>query len=144
MNYVLMSEAHIEQIAEMEKLCFSDPWSVNSVRYELTNPLSFWLVAEEDGKVAGYVGSQTVLGEADMMNLAVHPDFRMQGIATELVERLVAALRENGVYCLMLEVRVSNFQAIALYTKLGFVQIGKRPNYYSHPKEDALILRLDF
>ena len=56
MNYVLMSEAHIEQIAEMEKLCFSDPWSVNSVRYELTNPLSFWLVAEEDGKVAGYVG----------------------------------------------------------------------------------------
>ena len=79
-----------------------------------------------------------------MMNLAVHPDFRMQGIATELVERLVTALRENGVYCLMLEVRVSNFQAIALYTKLGFVQIGKRPNYYSHPKEDALILRLDF
>ena len=144
MNYVLMSETHIEQIAEMEKLCFSDPWSVNSVRYELTNPLSFWLVAEEDGKVAGYVGSQTVLGEADMMNLAVHPDFRMQGIATELVERLVAALRENGVYCLTLEVRVSNFQAIALYTKLGFLQIGKRPNYYSHPKEDALILRLDF
>ena len=139
-----MEQCHVMHVAELEKLCFSDPWNEAAVGSELSNPLSCWVVAMDGDRLAGYVGSQSVMGWADMMNLAVHPDFRMRGIATELVERLIAALRENGVYCLTLEVRVSNFQAIELYKKLGFVQIGKRPNYYSHPKEDALILRLDF
>ena len=76
MEYILMNESHVEPIAQIEKLCFSDPWSVNSIGSELKNPLSLWVVAQENDRVAGYVGSQTVLGEADMMNLAVHPDFR--------------------------------------------------------------------
>ena len=138
---VPMTEAHVAAIAEMEKLCFSDPWSENSIRYELTNPLSYWLVALEEDRVAGYVGSQTVLDGADMMNIAVHPDFRRRGLAEALVSRLVAELRERGVLCLTLEVRVSNDPAICLYEKLGFSQVGRRPNYYRKPKEDALILR---
>ncbi|MBO5868372.1 MAG: ribosomal protein S18-alanine N-acetyltransferase [Oscillospiraceae bacterium] len=143
-EYVLMSEEHVAQIAELEKLCFSDPWSINSITYELTNPLSLWLVAVEDSTVIGYIGSQTVLGETDMMNVAVHPEYRKQGIGTGLIQELLSRLKDFGVYCLTLEVRVSNTQAITLYDKLGFVQTGKRPNYYSHPKEDALIMRLDF
>jgi len=144
MEYVLMREEHLEQIAELEKQCFSDPWSLNSITSELHNDLSLWIVAEQDGVVAGYVGSQSVLGEADMMNLAVAPGFRRQGIGRELVEVLVERLKERGAHILILEVRASNDAAIALYEALGFVQVGRRPNYYVHPKEDALILRKEW
>lgn len=128
-------------IAELEKQCFSDPWSEKSIASEAENPLSYWLIAEVDGNVAGYVGSQTVLDAADMMNLAVSPAYRRQGIGQALVDALVDHLRTNGVIALLLEVRVSNAQAIALYNKLGFEQVGRRPKYYHNPREDALILR---
>lgn len=139
-----MTADHVSQVAELEKICFSDPWSENSITYELTNPLSLWLVAVEGDKVAGYVGSQSVMGESDMMNVAVHPDFRRQGVAEKLVLELVAALASEGNHCLTLEVRASNVSAISLYEKLGFAQIGLRKNYYRNPKEDALILRKEW
>jgi ribosomal-protein-alanine N-acetyltransferase len=94
--------------------------------------------------VAGYIGSQTVLGWADMMNLCVNPDFRRQGIGEKLTLELERQLREEKVECLTLEVRVSNAPAITLYEKLGFKQVGKRPRYYEKPREDALILRKEF
>lgn len=131
----------VPAIAELEKLCFSDPWSENSIASELDNRLSYWLVAEDSGKIAGYVGSQSVLDAADMMNLAVSPDYRQQGVGQALVEELVRHLQENRVIALLLEVRVSNMPAISLYEKLGFVQVGRRPKYYHNPREDALILR---
>ena len=143
-QYVFLNESHVASVAELEKLCFSDPWSENSIRYELTNPLSFWLVAVEGDRLAGYVGSQSVLDEADMMNIAVHPDFRRRGVAQNLVEALVAGLKEKNVRCLTLEVRASNEPAIALYQKLGFIQVGRRPKYYRNPREDALILRKEW
>ena len=139
-----MEESHVPQVAQLETLCFSDPWSEKSVASELTNPLSCWLVALEGDRVAGYVGSQTVLDETDMMNIAVHPDFRRRGIAQELVEALIRELSERGSHKLTLEVRVSNENAISLYKKLGFVQVGLRKNYYRNPKEDALILRKEW
>ena len=141
MMIVPMNESHVVQVAALEKICFSDPWSENSVASELKNPLSCWLVAEEDGLVAGYVGSQTVIDESDMMNVAVHPDHRRKGIAEALVTELVEALKKRESRCLTLEVRASNEPAKALYEKLGFVQVGRRKNYYRNPKEDALILR---
>ena len=141
---VRMSEEHVPQVAELEKICFSDPWSEKSVAYELTNTLSCWLVAVEDGRVAGYIGSQTVMGESDMMNVAVHPDYRRRGIAERLVNDLVEALKAFESHCLTLEVRESNDSARALYAKLGFFQAGLRKNYYRNPKEDALILRKEF
>lgn len=144
MTIVGMNESHIAQVAALEKLCFSDPWSENSVASELKNPLSCWLVAEEDGVVAGYVGSQTVMDESDMMNVAVHPDYRRKGIAEALVAELVEALKKRESHCLTLEVRASNEPAKALYEKLGFTQVGLRKNYYRNPKEDALILRKEF
>ena len=139
-----MTDAHVAQIAELEKLCFSDPWSEHSVASELNNRLSLWLVALDGDTVAGYVGSQSVLDEADMMNIAVHPDYRRQGIARELVLALSDALKEKGIRGLMLEVRASNAPAIALYEQLGFIQVGLRPNYYRNPKENALILKKFF
>lgn len=139
-----MTSAHISQVSALEKLCFSDPWSENSIRSELNNPLSCWLVALEDDRVTGYVGSQTVMDETDMMNIAVCPEYRRKGIAEALVQKLIALLQEKGSTMLTLEVRASNMAAQTLYQKLGFVHIGTRKNYYRHPKEDALILRKEW
>ena len=139
-----MNACHVAQVAELEAVCFSDPWSEKSIASELENKLALWLVALNDDRVAGYVGSQTVVGETDMMNVAVHPDFRRQGIAEALVLALVAELQKIGSNCLTLEVRASNEPARQLYEKLGFYQIGRRPKYYRNPREDALILRKEW
>lgn len=144
MEIVRMSTTHVSRIAKLESVCFSTPWSENSIKSELTNPLSLWLVALEENVVAGYIGSQSVLGEADMMNVAVAPEYRRRGIGKQLVCELVNSLRLQQVHCLTLEVRVSNTSAIALYEQLGFQQVGIRPRYYSSPKEDALILRKEW
>ena len=144
MNIVPMNESHVAQIALLEKECFSDPWSEKSVASELQNPLSLWLVAQEGDTLVGYVGSQTCLDETDMMNIAVSPAFRRQGVARALIEALVSALREKGSKILTLEVRASNAPAIRLYDSLGFTQVGLRKNYYHNPKEDALILRKEW
>ena len=133
-----MNESHVAAVAALEEANFTTAWPATAIRGELTNKLALWLVAVEDGKVLGYVGSQTVLEEADMMNIAVDETCRRRGIARALVEELV---RQLPAYCLTLEVRVSNAPAIALYHSLGFVQVGLRKNYYRNPREDALILR---
>ena len=144
MMIVRMNECHVKAVADLEKICFSDPWSENSVASELKNKLALWLVAEEEGRVAGYIGSQTCGDESDVMNVAVHPDFRRRGMAEALVNALVAELKAMDSHCLTLEVRASNVPAIALYEKLGFSEIGRRKNYYRNPKEDALIMRKEW
>ena len=106
--------------------------------------MSLWLVAVDGETVAGYVGSQAVMGEADVMNVAVALEYRRQGIAANLVTRLVEELRKGGNHSLALEVRESNDSAISLYHKLGFTQVGYRPGYYRNPKEGALILRKEW
>ena len=136
-----MNENHVRQIAELERLCFHDPWSENSIASELGNRLSVWLVALDEDKVVGYVGSQTVIDETDMMNIAVHPDYRNRGVATALIVELTQQLKMRGSKGLMLEVRESNSAAISLYDKHGFLQVGCRRNYYRNPRENALILR---
>ena len=143
MRIVTMDESHVAAIAQLEKLCFSDPWSEKSIETELSCRLSVWLVALEGEQVVGYVGSQTVIDESDMMNIAVHPDFRRRGIAEALVAELEAALRQRGSRALTLEVRDSNAPAIALYEKLGFAQVGLRKNYYRNPTENGILMSLD-
>ena len=132
-----MAQAHVPAIAGLEKLCFSDPWSESSIETELSCRLSCWLVAMEGDALLGYVGSQTVLQEADMMNIAVADTHRRRGIARMLVEELI---RQLDAYQLTLEVRASNYDAIALYGSRGFRSVGRRKNYYEHPKEDAIII----
>ena len=136
-----LTEAQVPAVAALERACFSAPWSENSIRSELDNPLSLWLTAEEDGRLLGYVGSQTVLGESDMLNLAVAEDCRRRGVGRALCEALCAALRARGSHGLTLEVRVSNAPARALYEALGFRSVGRRPRYYVRPAEDAELYR---
>jgi len=139
-----MNTAHVAQVAQLEKLCFADPWSEKSVASELENKWALWLVAVEDDRVVGYIGSQTSIDETDVLNVAVHPDCRRRGIAEALIVELVEHLKRKGSHALMLEVRASNAPAIALYEKLGFAQVGCRKNYYRNPREDALILRKEW
>ena len=145
MIFAKMTEKHVAQVAELEKICFgSAAWSEKSIASELNNALSLWIVAVEDEKILGYVGSQTVMGETDMMNVAVHPDYRKQGIATGLITELIGALKKRESHCLTLEVRASNEPAKNLYKMLDFEEIGIRKNYYRNPREDALILRKEW
>ena len=139
-----MAECHVSQVTQIEQQCFSLPWTEACIAKELSNPLSLWLVAVDGDDVVGYVGSQTVLGEADIMNVAVAPGHRRRGIAEALLCGLEDLLRKDGVYSLTLEVRPSNDAAIELYRKLGYLEIGRRPGYYHRPKEDALILRKEW
>ncbi len=143
-RYELMTASHVEAVAQLEGICFSDPWSLASVTSELMNPLSLWVVALDGEKLVGYVGSQTVMGDADMMNIAVDPDYRKRGIAANLVEELILRLRQRDAVSLTLEVRASNTPAICLYEKLGFQQVGVRPNYYRNPKENAILYRKEW
>ena len=138
---VPMREDHVAQVSVLEKVCFSDPWSEALIAGELRNPLSTWFVDVEDGDVTGYIGAQAVPPEADIMNLAVAPDRRRQGIGEKLLCTMSEVLHRHGVDTLFLEVRPSNTAAIALYERCGFVQAGRRPKYYVNPPEDALILR---
>ena len=117
---VPMRQEHTAQIAALEAACFSDPWPESILQKELENPLSLWLCAMDGDTVAGYVGSQTVLGEADMMNLAVSPAYRRQGLGRALVLALCESLRQKmQATVLTLEVRDSNAPAAALYASLG-------------------------
>lgn len=135
-----MCAADVPQIAALETRCFSDPWSERSVAGELENELSLWFVAVEDETVLGYIGSQSVPPDADVMNLAVAPDARRRGVASALLTALIAALRARGIEKLFLEVRPSNAPALALYRAFGFQELGCRKGYYVNPIEDALIL----
>ena len=137
-----MTEADVAAVAELEKQCFSMPWSENSIRSELDNELSLWLVAEDQGVVCGYVGSQTVLDESDVMNVAVSESARGKGIGEALMRQLMVELRAIHSEKLTLEVRASNLPARGLYAKLGFSEVGVRKNYYRDPREDALILSI--
>ena len=144
MTFTEMKQPHVAQVAELEKLCFADPWSENSIASELGNIWSYWVVALDGERVVGYIGSQSSVDESDVMNVAVHPDYRRRGIAESLIDVLIQELKNRGSRALMLEVRDSNEPAIALYEKLGFQQVGLRKNYYHNPKEHARILRKEW
>ena len=137
---VPMRTEHTAQIAALEAACFSDPWPESILQQELENPLSLWLCAMDGDTIAGYVGSQTVLGEADMMNLAVSPAYRRQGVAAALISALMTRAEKLNLAFVTLEVRAGNEPAKALYAKHGFVPVGRRKNYYDLPKEDAILM----
>lgn len=135
-----MQAKHIEALAEIEKLCFSKPWSYNSLAEELSNPLAVFYVAEIDGRTAAYAGMHHIIDEGYITNIAVHPDFRRMGIATALVRVLDSYAKDNGLSILTLEVRKSNAPAIKIYSDACFKEEGVRRGFYEAPKEDALIL----
>ena len=140
-----MTADQLAEVAELERICFSTPWSRNMLAEELDNALSAFLVAlDESGKVVGYAGLQVVLDEGYITNVAVRPECRRQGIAGKLLQVFLDFAQGNHLAFLTLEVRASNYDAIALYGSRGFRSVGRRKNYYEHPKEDAIIMTKEF
>ena len=142
---VPMTADHLDEVAELERVCFTAPWSRNMLAEELDNYLSAFLVALDDNdKVAGYAGLQAVLDEGYITNVAVRPDCRRQGIAGKLLQVFLDFAKGNHLAFLSLEVRASNYDAIALYGSRGFRSVGRRKNYYEHPREYAIIITKAF
>lgn len=141
---VPMKAELIPAIAEIERLCFSQPWSENALHEELFNDTACFIAAvTETGDVVGYAGLHCVLDEGYIDNVAVRPEYRRQGVAGELL-RAFLRFGAAKLAFLTLEVRASNAPAIALYAKHGFREVGRRKNYYSAPTEDALLMTLEF
>lgn len=138
---VPMTGEHLDAVAELERVCFSTPWSRNMLSEELENDCSAFLTALSDaGEVVGYAGVQVVLDEGYITNIAVRPDCRRQGVAEKLLRVFLDFAQAHALAFLTLEVRASNTPAILLYGKNGFRSVGRRKNYYEHPKEDAIIM----
>jgi ribosomal-protein-alanine N-acetyltransferase len=133
-----------DKMAELEKICFSLPWSPESVREELKSPIALYFGAFIEGEIAGYAGVQTVLEEGYITNIAVAPAHRRKGIADTLMRRLISHAEERKLSFLTLEVRESNHAARKLYEKYGFQAVGTRPGYYDQPKEDAVIMTCEY
>ena len=143
-NIVPMDRSHIEQIAALERECFSTPWSEAMLTEVLFDTQASFIVAEsEDGGVLGYAGFQVVLDEGYIDNIAVEPAARRHGVADELLD-VFCRFGEANLAFLTLEVRASNEPAIALYRKHGFEEAGRRKNYYTKPTEDAIIMTRHF
>lgn len=131
-------------IAALERRCFSDPWSERSFREALDASSTFVLVAEDAGDaIAGYFVGHVAAGSAEVLNLAVAPEARRRGLGRELLEAGLLELAGRGAEEVFLEVRESNLAAQALYRSYGFREVGRRRDYYTRPRESALVLRLD-
>lgn len=131
---------HIPQIEEIERECFSRPWTAEQLKSQMRDAQHEFIATMDGGRVLGYVGLMYVLDEGYISNVAVHPDARRQGIGDALIDALAAKAAELELAFLTLEVRESNAPAIALYAKHGFHPVGKRKNYYDAPKEDAVLM----
>ena len=144
-DIIPMTSAHLDQVAEIEKLCFSDPWSRRMLSEHLENECAATLVATTpSGTILGYAGLLVILDEGYITNVAVLPEYRRQGIAGELLGVFRRFAEGNKLAFLTLEVRESNAAARALYAKYGYKEVGVRKNYYDHPKENAIIMTLEF
>ena len=134
-------EKDIRPIALLETVCFSDPWSEDSVRYDvMENKLSFYLVAETEGRVAGYMGIWNIMDEGHITNVAVAPEYRRRHIASAMIEVMLEVTGESGIKRHTLEVRAGNAKAISLYEKYGFEIKAVRPGYYQDNGENAFIM----
>lgn len=133
-------------MAEIERSCFTDPWSEESFRGIMTLPAAHCLTAWTDGtdnrSLIGYLILLAVAPEVEIANLAVSPQWRKQGIGRALMEEGIRLMRGEGCDRFYLEVRESNHAAQSLYGRLGFVWTGRRKRYYQNPTEDALLMAL--
>ncbi len=144
MTVIPMQQEHIDAIAALEQVCFSEPWSAAALAEEISNPHAVFLVAVEGDCLLGYVGMHHVLDEGFITNVAVSPAARRRGVARALLAQLAVYGREHGLYRITLEVRVGNTAARTLYEREGYTLDGIRPGFYRAPTEDAAIYSLYF
>ncbi len=135
-----MEARDLAQVSANEALCFSMPWSLRAFADVLAREEMIFLVAEEEGRIVGHCGVTNVLGEGNITNVAVHPDYRKRGIGRKMLARLLQEGRKAGITAFTLEVREGNKEAVYLYEKAGFVTEGVRRGFYDKPKENALIM----
>ena len=135
-----MTSGQLDDVYIIETECFSHPWSKQSIEEELNNETSLFLVAKEENEVIGYIGMSIVIDEGYIFNVAVREKYRNKGVATALINELVTYGKKNNFSFITLEVRESNLPAISLYSKFGFIKAGERKDYYSNPKENAILL----
>ena len=141
---VPLTAVHLDQVEEIEKICFDDPWSRKIFEESLAAENTAALAAQaEDGTISGYIFFTAILDEGGVDNIAVLPSARRQGVASALLEEFHSYGRAHGLTNLFLEVRPSNAGAAALYRKMGYKEVGRRKNYYLDPKEDAIIMKLE-
>jgi len=130
----------LDEISEIEKICFSLPWSKEMIAQELLNKMAYYQCATVNGKVIGYMGMWKIVDEGHVTNVAVLPEYRKKGIASQLISKMIEVCKCSEIYNITLEARESNLDAISLYEKFGFKSAGKRPNYYQKPNEDAVVM----
>jgi len=136
----LMEEEDLDQILEVSSLSLKESWSKSSFFNELSNSLARYMIAEINNKIVGFAGVWIIVDEGHITNIAVHPDFRGQGIGEKLVLSLLNQACNWTINAFTLEVRDSNIIAQNLYKKLSFIEEGRRKNYYSDNNEDAIIM----
>ena len=135
------NEGDVDRIAELETLCFSDPWTPEMIWRDVAgNALSTYLVGEIEGVIVAYVGYWLIWDECQINNVAVAPDHRRQGYAVKLMQKVMMDCIRQGIKDFTLEVRTHNEEAIGLYKSLGFMEEGIRKNYYGKD-QDALLMR---
>ncbi|MDR1703661.1 MAG: ribosomal protein S18-alanine N-acetyltransferase [Clostridiales bacterium] len=140
-EYEEMTLRHLDEVYAIETASFTVPWSRKALSDEITsNDLAHYIVALDDGKVIGYAGLWHVVNEGHITNVAVSPERRKEGIGEALLKRLIAYAESKEMIGLMLEVRVSNYDAQRIYFKNGFELEHIRKRYYSDTREDALVL----
>lgn len=135
-----MAESDLDVVSSIEKEVFSDPWSRNAFKIDLDNKLAWPMVAEFEKKVVGYSNIYIVAGEVQIGNFAVAPGFRGRGVAKRIMSEIFDKAAENNCHNIFLEVRESNTPAMELYKSYGFVSSGKRKDYYTNPRENAIIM----
>lgn len=132
--------SHVAGVADIEKECFSTPWSENAISSELENLTARFFVALSNDQVVGYGGMHIVCGECYIANIAVKSQFRNKGIASALLKKLEETAKNENAEFITLEVRQSNENAIRIYSHMGYKAVGVRKNFYSKPKEDGIIM----
>ena len=137
-----MREEHIEDLLEIEKRCFTDPWTKKMFEDELLNPLAYYIVLVKDEKIVGYAGFWDIIDDAQIMNVAVDIEYRGKGYGNLIIEDFIKEAKDRNLDTMSLEVRVSNDPAIKLYEKYGFEVQGRRKKYYQDNGEDAYIMYL--
>jgi len=141
-----MKQTDLSAVCAIEAASFSNPWSAATFRGEIQNVgISFPMVVvlEPEHRVVGYVLYWQIQEDVQINNVALHPDFRGQGLGEAVLRLVLKEVRDNGAALVTLEVRPSNTPALTLYRKLGFKELGIRKAYYTNPVEDALVMGLD-
>jgi len=135
-----MNTLDIDGVLAVEQQSFTTPWSREGFVNEMNNELSYYLVMVEAGKIIGYAGMWLIVDEAHVTNVAVLPEYRGKRLGEKLMSALLEHAKNRGAVRMTLEVRASNTVAQGLYNKFGFTSQGRRRNYYTDTKEDALIM----